>query len=84
MGCFNTYIFYNVRITILTKQKNNQYYLIGIFLPREIPMSSKVFIPQGTNQTPFNPQLQHFDYICGQVIKENRLLKIKRPDLFGR
>ena len=38
-------------------------------------MSSKVFVPQGTNQTPFNPQLQHFDYICGQVIKENRLLK---------
>ena len=34
-------------------------------------MSSKVFIPQGTNQTSFNPQLQYFDYICGQVIKEN-------------
>ena len=38
-------------------------------------MSSKVFVPQGTNQTPFNPQLQHFDYVCGQIIKENRLLK---------
>ncbi len=38
-------------------------------------MSSKVFLPKGTNETPFNPQLQHFDFICGQVIKENRLLK---------
>ena len=35
-------------------------------------MSSKAFVPQGTNKTPFNPQLQHFDYICGQVMKENR------------
>ena len=47
-------------------------------------MSSKVFVPQGTNQTPFNPQLQHFDdiFCCitsrkGQVVlsKKFNLLK---------
>lgn len=38
-------------------------------------MSSKNYYPKGTNDTPFNPQLQHFDYICGQVMKENRILK---------
>ena len=38
-------------------------------------MSSKSFPPKGTNETPFNPQLQHFDFICGQVMKENRILK---------
>ena len=38
-------------------------------------MSSKNFLPKGTNATPFNPQLQHFDYICGQVQQENRILK---------
>ena len=32
-------------------------------------------MPKGTNATPFNPQLQHFDYICGQVQQENRILK---------
>ncbi len=39
-------------------------------------MSSKSFPPKGTNETPFNPQLQHFDFICGQVMKENRILKL--------
>ena len=38
-------------------------------------MSSKSYNPKGTNDTPFNPQLQHFDFICGQIINENRILK---------
>lgn len=38
-------------------------------------MSSKVYYPSGTNKTPFNPQLEHFDMLCGQFIKENRMLK---------
>ena len=38
-------------------------------------MTSKNYLPKGTNDTPFNPQLQHFDYICGQVMQENRILK---------
>lgn len=38
-------------------------------------MSSKNYYPKGTNATPFNPQLSHFDFICGQVMKENRILK---------
>ena len=38
-------------------------------------MSSKNYNPKGTNDTPFNPQLQHFDFICGQIINENRILK---------
>ena len=38
-------------------------------------MSSKTYTPKGTNDTPFNPQLQHFDFICGQIINENRILK---------
>lgn len=38
-------------------------------------MASKTYPPAGTNSTPFNPQLQHFDWICGQVINENRILK---------
>lgn len=37
----------------------------------------KSYPPTGTNATPFNPQLQHFDMICGQVMKENRILKIE-------
>ena len=37
----------------------------------ELLMSSKVFVPQGTNQTLFNPQLQHFDYICVVSPPEN-------------
>lgn len=38
-------------------------------------MSSKVYTAKGTNATPFNPQLEHFDWICGQTINENRILK---------
>ncbi len=38
-------------------------------------MSTKNFLPKGNASTPFNPQLQHFDMICGQVMKENRILK---------
>ena len=46
-------------------------------------MSIKNFLPQGDITTPFNSeknavntlQLQHFDFICGQVMKENRILK---------
>lgn len=36
---------------------------------------SKNFTPEGQNKTPFNPQLEHFDYICGQIIQENKMLK---------
>ncbi len=36
----------------------------------------KSYPPKGTNSTPFNPQLQHFDMICGQVMKENAILKL--------
>ena len=36
----------------------------------------KSYPPKGTNTTPFNPQLQHFDMICGQVMKENKILKL--------
>lgn len=43
----------------------------------------KSFLPQGDTTTPFNStkdgannlQLNHFDFICGQVINENRILK---------
>ena len=46
-------------------------------------MSIKSYQPQGGITTPFNSkkndvntlQLQHFDFICGQVMKENRILK---------
>ena len=46
-------------------------------------MSIKLYQPQGDITTPFNSkkndvntlQLQHFDFICGQVMKENRILK---------
>lgn len=38
-------------------------------------MPSKNYLPKGTNSTQFNPQLEHFDFICGQVINENRILK---------
>lgn len=36
----------------------------------------KSYPPTGTNSTPFNPQLQHFDMICGQVMNENKVLKL--------
>ena len=36
----------------------------------------KTYPPKGTNTTPFNPQLQHFDMICGQVMNENRMLRL--------
>lgn len=46
-------------------------------------MSFKNFSPQGEATTPFNSkknavntlQLQHFDFICGQVMRENRILR---------
>lgn len=46
-------------------------------------MSVKNYSPQGEPTTPFNSeknavnnlQLRHFDFICGQVMKENRILK---------
>lgn len=38
-------------------------------------MPSKSYPPKGINETPFNPQLQHFDMLCGQVMQENKLLK---------
>lgn len=39
-------------------------------------MSSKNYYPSSKKATPFNPTLDHFDMICGQVMKENRILKI--------
>ena len=36
---------------------------------------TKNYLPKGKNSTPFNPQLQHFDYICGEQQKQNRILK---------
>lgn len=42
---------------------------------KEMHLSSKNYLPKGTNSTEFNPQLEHFDFICGQVINENRILK---------
>lgn len=38
-------------------------------------MQTKTYLPKGTNATPFNPQLEHFDFICGQIINENKILK---------
>lgn len=46
-------------------------------------MGIKNYQPQGEPTTPFNSvkneanvlQLQHFDFICGQVMRENRILK---------
>lgn len=38
-------------------------------------MNPKIYSPKGYNSTPFNPMMKHFDYVCGQVIKENQLLK---------
>ena len=40
-------------------------------------MSSKSYPPKGTNTTKFNPQLQHFDMICGQTMRENKMLKLE-------
>ncbi len=36
----------------------------------------KNYLPEGTAETPFNPQLEHFDFICGSVRNENRVLRI--------
>ena len=38
-------------------------------------MPSRSYPPKGTNDTPFNPQLKHFDMLCGQVMHENKMLK---------
>lgn len=35
----------------------------------------KNYYPDGKATTPFNPQLDHFDWICGQVRNENKILK---------
>lgn len=40
-------------------------------------MASKSYPPQGTNATKFNPQIQHFDMICGQTNRENKMLKLE-------
>lgn len=40
-------------------------------------MSSKSYPPKGTNATRFNPQLEHFDMICGQTMRENKMLKLQ-------
>lgn len=39
-------------------------------------MSNKNYLPKGDNSNAnFYPQLDHFDFICGQVIKENKILR---------
>lgn len=38
-------------------------------------MSTKNYSTKGNATTPFNPQLEHFDMICGQVMKENKILR---------
>ncbi len=39
-------------------------------------MPNKNYLPQGSNSKDnWYPQLDHFDFICGQVMKENRLLR---------
>ncbi len=39
-------------------------------------MSNKNYLPSGDNSNEvFYPQLDHFDFICGQVMKENRTLR---------
>lgn len=40
-------------------------------------MSTKSYPPKGTNATRFNPQLEHFDMICGQTMRENKMLKLQ-------
>ena len=47
-----------------------------MYLPAQGGTSlNKNYLPTGKDVTEFNPQLQHFDYVCGQVMKENRLLR---------
>lgn len=39
-------------------------------------MPNKNYLPSGDNShEKFYPQLDHFDFICGQIMKENRLLR---------
>ena len=39
-------------------------------------MADKNYLPKGDNSSePFYPQLDHFDFICGQIMKENRMLR---------
>ena len=40
-------------------------------------MSTKTYPPKGTNATKFNPQIEHFDMICGQTQRENKMLKLE-------
>ena len=36
----------------------------------------KNYLPEGNAETPFNPQLEHFNFICGSFRNENRVLRI--------
>lgn len=40
-------------------------------------MSYKSYPPKGTNATKFNPQIQHFSMVCGEIQRENRNLKLQ-------
>ena len=40
-------------------------------------MSTRTYPPKGTNATKFNPQIDHFDMICGQTMRENKMLKLE-------
>lgn len=46
-------------------------------------MPTKSYPPKGTNATRFNPQLEHFDMICGQTMRENKMLKLEIVILVG-
>lgn len=35
---------------------------------------SKSYLPKGSNETPFNPQMEQFSYVCGHIEHENRKL----------
>lgn len=36
----------------------------------------KNYLPEGSTETAFNPQLEHFDFICGSIKNENKILRI--------
>lgn len=38
-------------------------------------MSYKNYYTKQDNITPFNPQIEHFDYICGEIQNENKILR---------
>ena len=37
---------------------------------------SKTYLPKGSNETPFNPQMEQFSYVCGHLEHEVKVLRI--------